>query len=1070
MNGISEVDGYRVQANIHASSKTQVARAVSRDGRPVILKMCQNPYPDDETIERFRREYAVLAHLGGRGAVSALALTRHQNAPVLVLADDAAVSLADWLEAGSHTVEEILAVAVEIARAMAEIHAAGVIHRHISPEHVLVHEGVGHASFIDFSLALQTGTDGDRRLSLDALMGAYWYLAPEATGRTERPVDERSDLYALGALFYRMLSGTPPFSSANPMEVIHAHLAVAPAPLTQGPCGPVPAMVASIVQRLLAKNPEDRYQRASGLLADLERCLSDLQLTGEVLSFTAGEQDRSLRLRLSRKVYGRDGEWQTVQRALRRVGDGAAEWIVLTGPEGIGKSALLREFEERVRDAGAHVGLATFVDDDPDGPLGALVRSLGGVIRSLLELPDRDVNHWRRRLSEVLGPAGPSLAGLVPHLAECLQINPMEAPTAAERRRSVLEDSLPKLVDGLAGAEAPLVLLVDDLQLADDASLTFLQRLFTDARAEYLLVLGTERTEDGPPAVGLEATLDEMRRHTVALTEVEISPLTVHDLQAFLADSLTMAPGLVSDLADVLQRKTAGNPFGARQLLELWQQRDLLRPDPGSSGWRWDSESLEQATGTDHGIRFLVERVAALPVDTQRLLGLAAVIGTEFDGRLLANLLDQPDETLLSLMAAPLEGGLLERVEGQASPGIGRFRFTHAAVRQTVLGEVSPETSTGAHLAIVRWLEDSLTEEGRASRAAELADHWNQAGLLASDSRERTRAAMANKMAGEAAEAAGRYAAALAYYEAGIGWLAEDCWERDVPLTSDLYFGQMRMLHTLNDRGPELEMAKMVAERSPRIEDKLHAAAVQIGCYTSQGDVARIVETGIAALGAVGIHVPRRVSRREAVAQYEVVKSLMAGRTREELLAVPTVEDPTIKEAMRVLTLMGNGAGSDRVWYGYLGLLVAEMSLRYGYNSASGSAFTTALAVLGIEQREVLAEAFELGRLGMEVSRRFDFVSEMNSLSAFSMQVNHWRRPLRESLEGVREFYAICRSNGRDGHLYLHSPTSVLLELACGMGLDAIRAEAEDSLGWVQDLQVAVAASLLGPLLDTLNA
>ena len=1069
MSGMTELEGYRIKDTVHTSHDTQILRAVAKsDGRAVILKMCQLPYPDESILARYRHEFAILTRLDGRGSVRALELIRFQNAPVLVLEDVGGLPLSVWMAEAGRSLAERVTCAVELARAAADLHGAGVVHRNLTPEHVLVHREGGRAAFVDLGLALGPDDKDAPRVSIDVFENRFWYLAPEATGRTGIKPDERADLYALGAIFYELLGGSPPFPSQAPLEVLHAQLALAPPPLTEGPAGAVPDMLRAVVEKLLAKNPDDRYQRATGLLFDLDRCLDELLTTGDVAPFVLGSQDRAARLRFSPWIYGRDAEWRMVEGAFRQARAGSVQWMAFTGPEGIGKSAFLHEVEERLRENPVCLGSGRFLDEDPDGPLGPFARAMGDVVRGLLELPDQDVEGWRRRLVSVLGASAPVLAALVPHLGELLAVTPA-ANLTGEARRVALESGLAHLADGLARTDAPLVLLLDDLQWAESPALEFLGRLITDARAENFLVVTSLRTDDGPPVVGVEKVMSTIRQETAALTELELAPLAEADIERMVSESLGIDVRAAKPVTAIVYKKTMGNPFGARQLLELWHQQGALRPDPGESGWIWDTEAMERSGSMEHGTGFLVERVAALPEATGQLLGLAAVLGREFEAPALARLLGlEDDDALPPLMADALQSRLVEVVP-DGTGEVRRFRFAHPIVLQAALGLMGPDESEAAHLSVARFLEETLGD-GRQSRAIELADHWNQALDLVDDVDERRVAARANLAAGRVAAGAGRYNAALMYFETGTDWLPEDRWEHDAELTADLLFGQMDMLGNTNQPQERRAVATHVAAHSPRMQDKLEATATLLSNVTAVVDeVEEVVLRGLRVLREVGIDVPRRVSRRQAMEQYEVVQALMAGRTREDLLAAPALEDPVLRAAMRLLTLLGNGAGNDRLWYGYLTLRNAELSLRHGYSASTGESFMGALSVTGIGRHEVLEENYELGLTGLEVSRRFDQRSKMNSLSAFSMHINHWRRPLRESLELVREFENICRVGGEEGHALLHSPAPVLLELAAGFPLAAIHHETASVLERAHELEVMIAQFLLPPVIKALD-
>ncbi|MEZ4265867.1 MAG: serine/threonine-protein kinase [Myxococcota bacterium] len=272
-----QIRGYRVGEVVHVGSVSTVYRAIREsDGLPVVLKWLSAPAPTLGDLARYRQAFETMRGIDLPNISKVLALEEHERRPLLVMRDVGGITLASRLSAGPMPVLEVLTLAVAIADALGSLHHHGVVHRDVNPSNIVVVGEAGAIELIDFDLATRLRVERVEAESLRTLSGTLAYISPEQTGRMNRTVDHRTDLYALGATLYEMLAGRVPFPETDSAALIHAHLAVPPRPL-EAVAPRVPDAVAAIVMRLLAKAPEDRYQSAPGLRADLMRCLDALR-------------------------------------------------------------------------------------------------------------------------------------------------------------------------------------------------------------------------------------------------------------------------------------------------------------------------------------------------------------------------------------------------------------------------------------------------------------------------------------------------------------------------------------------------------------------------------------------------------------------------------------------------------------------------------------------------------------------------------------------------------------------------------------------------------------------------
>src|SRR6202166_3467042 len=245
-------------------------------------------------VERLEHEYGLKAEPDADWAARPVALTRYKDRTTLVFEDPGGVPL-DRLLGRPLDVSHFLGIAIPLAGALRQVHERGLIHKDIKPANILVDVARGGVWLTGFGIASRLPREHQAPAPPEVTAGTLAYMAPEQTGRMNRSVDSRSDLYALGISFYEMLTGALPFTAADPMEWVHCHIARQPVPPDER-VATVPGALSSIVIKLLAKTADERYQTAAGVEADLRRGLAEWELHGHVEPFPLGAYDVSERL------------------------------------------------------------------------------------------------------------------------------------------------------------------------------------------------------------------------------------------------------------------------------------------------------------------------------------------------------------------------------------------------------------------------------------------------------------------------------------------------------------------------------------------------------------------------------------------------------------------------------------------------------------------------------------------------------------------------------------------------------------------------------------------------------
>src|SRR5205807_1889391 len=435
--------------------------------------------------------------------------------------------------------------------------------------------------------------------------GSLAYMAPEQTGRMNRSIDSRSDLYSLGVTLYEMLTGSLPFAAADPLEWVHCHLARQPRP--PGDRATVPEPLSAITMKLLAKNAEERYQTVSGLETDLRRCLEEWQSHGRIDPFPLGAHDSSDRLLIPEKLYGREREVDTLLAAFDRVvAQGTPELVLVSGYSGVGKSSVVNELHKVLVPPRGLFASGKFDQYKRDIPYATLAQAFQMLVRQILVKSEAEVGYWRHALQEALGPNGQLIINLIPEVEFLIGKQPPVPDLPPRDAQNRFHLVFRRFLGAFARPEHPLALFLDDLHWLDAPTLELLEYLITDPNVRYLMLVGAYRDNEVGSSHLLTRTLETLRKAGVRVQEIVLAPLGLDDVGALVSDALHYETVHVRPLTQLVHEKTAGNPFFAIQFLTALAEQGLLEFDPHAAAWLWDFARTREKGYTDNVVGLMV--------------------------------------------------------------------------------------------------------------------------------------------------------------------------------------------------------------------------------------------------------------------------------------------------------------------------------------------------------------------------------------------------------------------------------------------------------------------------------
>ncbi|MFL9453916.1 AAA family ATPase [Tolypothrix bouteillei VB521301_2] len=752
------LSGYQLLETVHFGSKTVIYRGRrDTDNASVIVKTLVDEHPSLEDIARLRHEYQILELLQIPGIVKPYELKNYQHSLALVMENVPGSLLKEVIANQTTNLITFLKVAINLAHTLGELHGQQIIHKDIKPHNILINPESGEVKLIDFSISSRLDKENPTLSNPNCLEGTLAYMSPEQTGRMNRAIDYRTDFYSLGVTLYEMLTGTLPFQTTDPMELVHCHIAKMPAvPCKATVCRVlenVPEAITAIILKLLAKTAEERYQSAWGLKADLEECLFQLQTVGKITNFVLGRRDKSGQFLIPQKLYGREAEVATLMAAFERVADGRSEMMLVSGYSGIGKTSVINEVHKPIVGARGYFIAGKFDQFKRNIPYASLIQAFRSLIGQLLTESEVQIQAWKEKLLTALGENGQIIIDVIPEVELIIGTQPPVAQLDAAESQNRFNRVFRQFIGVFTSQDHPLVVFLDDLQWADSASLNLIELLMTDRDRQYLLLTGAYRDNEVSPTHPLIMSLNKIQTAGAVVNNIVLSPLQLTDVEALISDTLNNTEHTQS-LAGLLFHKTGGNPFFLTQLLKTLHQEDLLTYNFHSGLWQWNIQHIQAIGITDLNVVELTARnIRKLSIETQKVLKLAACIGSTFNLDVLAIVNESSPLTTAAQLWSALQAGLIlpltqdykiPLVFGQEESGKISltdvkvdYKFLHDRVQQAAYSLIPDAEKKVTHLKIGQLLLNNTSLEARQENIFALVNQLNYGNDLLTNEKEK---------------------------------------------------------------------------------------------------------------------------------------------------------------------------------------------------------------------------------------------------------------------------------------------------------------------------------------------
>lgn len=983
----------------------------------------------------------------------------------------------DGIELSKYSHEEKLSlidsldIAIQLATAVNDMHQAGFIHKGLTLSGLEIDPGVKRVRIIDFAPPVLMGppsnlySDKDMRVT-EMPARNLPYMSPEQTGRMNRRIDFRTDFYSLGIIFYQLFTGASPFSNGGLEKVIHEHIAHSPSsPDRIRP--EIPAPVSHIIMKLLAKDPEHRYQSAYGLRADLKSCREMLVHYGYIEpSFSPGNQDVPEVLMLSDALLGRSEAINRLEIEFQRIQREDIALVLISGEAGMGKTRLLTDFEKYVTNAGGYFLKGRCEQLYQTIPYGAIIQAFSGMIRHILTKSPDEVEAWRSRLLEALGANARIIVDVIPELEYIIGRQEDLATLSPADAQSRFNITFENFLRVFAAKDHPLVIFIDNMQWADSATLQQMKAFIAESAARHILLIGAYRHNEISRTHPLQKTIDAIYRKNVRLIDIKLDSLAVADVDQLISASLKKTMADTTILSELVHQNTGGNPYFARLFLALLYAEGMLFYDFSCGTWQWDIGKIRARELASNIGDFIDEKIKNLPENTQAILTLAACIGDRFDLNMLSKVagkdvvsvafdlwhaieanfitvLGETDRSFRELLIRNLSSTAAAAPDKCSEATNIYLAFWNEKFRQTVYAMLPEDRKKSLHLQIGRLLLETVDNEQLPNHIFQVVNHLNQgAGLV--KGRESIHLAELNLMAGRKAVDSQAYAQAQEYFKTGEELLPESAWMESYSLMFALSRGVMECEYFNQHFDRAEKRFQLLIRRAETDADCADIYTLKMIMLASLAKHEEALKIGIAGLRRLGVNLPDTAGRLSVFKSMVKIKLKLRKYSIDDLLNLPQINDRGLRLVMNLLSNLSFSAFLCSPYVAIAACLKAvDLTLKFGNSKASPFGYIIYGASLCAVFRN-----YETGRkfgdLALTANAEFGTPALTPKLLLFyASGISVWTEHLNRGLEAHRQGVKTAFETGDTNYAVYHIQSVLIFLIASGAPLDLVTEECE---------------------------
>lgn len=960
----------------------------------VVFKSFSFLYPSEEQIKHLDNEYELIRNLDIARVRKALKKEKYKGKNVLILEYFEGQTIKSFIRKSKLEIYSRLKIAHDIAQTLGEIHQQDIIHKDLNSFNILIDDNE-QICIIDFGLATEYTLKNHHLSSPEDLAGMLEYISPEQTGRLNRGIDHRSDLYSLGIVLYELFTEKLPFADMDAMDLIHSHIAKAPVPpkdINEN----IPKIISDLILKLLEKNVESRYQSAFGLTNDLLELIEQRDIS----NFQLGLKDFSKSLSIPEKLYGREKETDTLNKIYKTAIEGETQLLLVSGLPGIGKSVLIREINKLIKNEKGHFIEGKF-DQFQNNPYNAVIQSFTDFGNQILKKNDKELAYWKKLIQHAVGDIGGILTNLVPDIGliigKQLELQELYGKESQNRFNYLWAN----FIKAIATKEHPLVIFIDDLQWADTSSIELIINLLSDQNIKYLLfIIAYRDNEINKSDIQLFENIE-----LVNLSSIKLENLKLSDVDALVSDTL-MSENTIDyqALSELVHSKTLGNPFFTVQFLRNLYEEAFLKFDYKNNSWQWDKKEIEKQNFTDNVVRLLAGKIQKLQKDTQDILRIAACIGSRFDLNILSVICKKDKTDCKNILQPAIFEKLIQ------SAGKKSFKFTHDRIQQAVYATIPENEKNNFHLQTGKILLQSFNESERGDFLFDIVNQLNYGKDLLS-SAETSLLSDLNYQAGIKAQISAAYSPAYNYFKISMELLPEKSWDNDYKKTLEIY---NRLAESSYLSGFYEDTEKYVDHVIQNAKDKydtIDAYLTLINSYASRTYYKRAFEKGMQLLAAFDFHMSLNTSQFRLIIEFLKAKIALINKGNDYFLNLPEITDKKQLAVLRIMDVLGTPiySGFPKV-FPIIVLRAIRMYAKYGILKSAVHYFT-GFSVIHLLINKI-EKAYTYGQLAKKLMQKYSDIKHEKFQFLYSYMNISRKDKIHTIVPEMKEVYKIASEVG----------------------------------------------------------
>jgi predicted ATPase/tRNA A-37 threonylcarbamoyl transferase component Bud32 len=1003
---MNQIGTYTITETIATTANSSVYRATKQESRDtVIVKVLPLNNFSATGIARFKHEYNLIKNINIAGVIKYFDLIVSERGLAIIMEDFFGRSLKDVIGKKGLPLSDFLKVASKIATILGNLHLNHIIHKDIKPHNILVDSSLSIVKITDFGISIEkqfTDATSDQSSS-NGYEGTLAYISPEQTNRLNRSLDYRTDFYSLGVTFFEMLTGDVPFKESDSSKLMNAHI-TKPAPSPRDKNLYIPQAISDITSKLLAKDPDNRYQSGFGIAADLNTCIQELEDKGAISKFTIGQNDFSLKLSTPKSIYGRESETSFLLDEINSVKKNSCKFVFISGFAGIGKSSLVNHIHREIIFRNGIFISGKYEQFKINVPYNALFQALNENCRRIISDGNNSIEAAKEKILSAIGDDAKYLVSFIPLLKHIIDMQPKLIDHDIADSQFYTISLFIKLLNLFASPEQPLILFLDDIHWADSASIKFFESLENDCTSKNILVICSFRNNEVNKNTRFLNYLNNLKKNNI-FNHIELGPLSIEAISSMLSDILRLPAANLVDLSNLLLLKTGGNPFFIIQLIKKLYDQNHIFIDP-IKGWQWDLETIRTTQVSENVLELLLDKINILPQTTQNLLKYAACFGCKFSLDILSIITETPLDQLLTQLSEAVKEELLFAIGDY-------YVFHHDKIIEVIFNSISNENRIKINYQIGKKLLTFLSEDKQQEYIYTIADHLNDAKTLIDGKNEIVSLAKLNFSAAEKAKLSSEFESAFKYIEQGLSLLETTDWQTNYLLSLNLHTNAAELAYLNNNPDALNKYSVIVKEKAVSIYDVAPIYLIQIKNAQGQGLLMDALNCSIEILTKLNVPIPDKISKRYLLIEFIKIKFLLIGK---DITFFKHHFQMTDKEKIVIINILTTISTTtffiSTEMYALTIFLRLKLFIRYGLKTEA----LLGILAFGILHCGVLNDykrGFKYGKLAMDLCKVIPPGKHIGQiLFRFYGLINVWKNDIRELYSGLTETFTACNDYG----------------------------------------------------------